>query len=297
MSTVIDATVVLRANAKLGEGSIWSVENQKLYWVDIEGRCLNIFNPLTGDNKVYDVGKRIGTVVPVTKSTVLTALEDGIATVNLENGVVDYILNTEIHKEHNKRFNDGKCDPHGRFWVGTLSMDGVRNVSSLYSIDKDLDLQEQVSQVSISNGIAWSADGLKMYYIDTPTGEIVQYDFDANSGNISNRELILKIAEEDGYPDGMTIDSEGLLWVALWDGFAVIRVDPSNGNIVQKINIPAPKVTSCAFGGPDLDQLYVTTASVEMSAEELEKYPLSGSVFVVDLNVKGLPANHFKFLK
>ncbi|QEM11986.1 SMP-30/gluconolactonase/LRE family protein [Mucilaginibacter rubeus] len=296
MSTIIDATVALKVNAKLGEGSIWSVENQKLYWVDIEGRCLNVFNPVTGENKVFDVGRRIGTVVPVTKDTVLTALEDGLATVNLENGAVDYILNTEIHKEHNKRFNDGKCDPHGRFWVGTLSMDGVSNVSSLYSVDNGLDLKEQVSQVSISNGIAWNADGSKMYYIDTPTGEIVQYDFDSKHGNISNRKLILKIAEENGYPDGMTIDSEGLLWVALWDGFGVIRVDPSTGNILQKINIPAPKVTSCAFGGPNLDQLYITSASVEMSTGELEQYPLSGSIFVADLDVAGVPANYFKFL-
>jgi len=292
----MDATVALKVNAKLGEGSIWSVENQKLYWVDIEGRCLNVFNPVTGENEVFDVGRRIGTVVPVTKDTVLTALEDGLATVNLENGAVDYILNTEIHKEYNKRFNDGKCDPHGRFWVGTLSMDGVSNVSSLYSVDKGLDLKEQVTQVSISNGIAWNADGSKMYYIDTPTGEIVQYDFDQKHGDISNRKLILKIAEENGYPDGMTIDSEGLLWVALWDGFGVIRVDPSTGNILQKINIPAPKVTSCAFGGPNLDKLYITSASVEMSAEELEQYPLSGSLFVVDLNVAGVPANYFKFL-
>lgn len=294
MSTVIDAAVALKANAKLGEGSIWSIENQKLYWVDIEGKRLNIFDPVAGENKAYDVGRRVGTVVPVTEAVVLVALEDGMATVNINNGAVDYILNTEVHKEHNRRFNDGKCDPHGRFWVGTLSMDGVQNVSSLYSIDKDLNLSEKISGVSISNGIVWSADASTMYYIDTPTGEIVQYDFDPASGNISNRKLILKIEEQDGYPDGMTIDSEGLLWVALWDGFAVINVDPKDGSILKKVNIPAPKVTSCAFGGPKLDKLYITTASVEMSEAELLEYPLSGSLFVADVDATGVPANKFK---
>jgi len=289
----MDAVLAFKANAKLGEGAIWNVDNQKLYWVDIEGQCFNIFDPATGDNIVYKTGKRVGTVVPINANTVLTALEDGIATIDLEKGSVDYVLNTDIHKVNNRRFNDGKCDPRGRFWVGTLSMDGIANVSSLYCIDKDFNLSERISGVSISNGIAWSIDGSLMYYIDTPTGEVVQFDYNLENGTIANKKLIIKITEQDGYPDGMTIDGQGMLWVALWDGFGVVQIDPSTGNILQKINIPAPKVTSCTFGGPNLDQLYITTARVEMTEDDLLKYPLSGSIFIADIKVTGLRANHF----
>lgn len=289
----MDAVVALKVNAKLGEAAIWDIDNQKLYWVDIEGRSFNIFDPASGENRFYQTGKRIGTVVPINADTVLVALEDGIATIDIQKASIDYVLKTDIHKVNNQRFNDGKCDPRGRFWVGTLSMDGVAQKSSLFCINKDFNLSEKLTGISISNGIAWSIDGSLMYYIDTPTSEVIQFDYDLESGTIGNRKTIIKIAKEDGYPDGMTIDSQGMLWVALWDGFGVIQIDPSNGNILRKINLPVPKVTSCAFGGPDLDQLYITTASVEMTEEELIKYPLSGSVFTANVKVTGLPPNHF----
>lgn len=290
----MSARLLFNAKAILGEGAIWNHLINKLYWVDIEGKFFNIFDPYTGENKVYSTNKRIGTVVPIGAETVLMALENGIATLDLRNGAITYKFNTDIHTTYNKRFNDGKCDPQGRFWVGTLSMDGVREVSSLYCINKDFSLVEKISGVSTSNGIIWSIDSSLMYYADTPTGEIVQYDFDSEQGNITNRKLIVKIPEEMGYPDGMTIDNEGMLWVALWDGFCVARFDPSTGELLQKIDVPAPKVTSCAFGGRDLDQLYITTASCEMTEEECNKYPLSGALFVADAGVKGIPSNHFK---
>lgn len=289
----MNASLLFKAGAKLGEGAIWSTDNQKLYWVDIEGRTFNVYDPVNNDNKVYSTGKRIGTVVPINANTVLVALEDGIATITLTTGAVNYKLDTVIHKTHNQRFNDGKCDPLGRFWVGTLSMDGTKGVSSLYCTGSDFYLHQKINEVSISNGIVWSIDASLMYYIDTPTGQVVQYDFDLQQGSISNKKVILQIDAADGYPDGMTIDSEGMLWIALWDGFGVLRVNPADGSILQKIDVPAPKVTSCAFGGPNLDQLYITTASVEMSDDELAAYPLSGSLFVAGVNVKGIKANYF----
>ncbi|SEO27174.1 Sugar lactone lactonase YvrE [Mucilaginibacter gossypiicola] len=292
--TTLTAGLVYEAKAKLGEGAIWNIEKQCLYWVDIEGQTFNVFDPAKAVNRAYPTPKRIGTVVPVNAKLVLVALEDGIAALDLDSGAIRYQLNTDIHLSHNKRFNDGKCDPAGNFWVGTLSMDGVGEVSSLYCIKGDFSLEEKVTGVSISNGIAWSLDGNYMYYIDTPTGEVVQYNFDAANSNLSQRKVIVKIPESMGYPDGMTIDNEGMLWVALWDGFGVARFDPATGSLLQKIDVPAPKVTSCAFGSEGLDTLFITTASVEMTEEELRQYPLSGSVFAVKVDAKGIKAHHFK---
>jgi len=289
----MNAKLQLHVNAQLGEGALWSELNKKLYWVDIEGRTFNMFDPVVSENKAFPTNKRVGTVVPIDSNNVLLALEDGIATLNLLNGTIKYQIETNIHQNYNRRFNDGKCDPKGRFWVGTLSMDGIREVSSLYCISRDFAFEEKISGVSISNGIVWSTDESFMYYIDTPTNQIVQYDFHSHSGDIKNKKVVIEIPFDMGSPDGMTIDEEGMLWVALWDGFGVVRCDPLTGKILQKINVPAPKVTSCAFGGENLDTLFITTASVEMDDEELQKYPLSGAIFAIDVNVKGLSAKHF----
>jgi sugar lactone lactonase YvrE len=289
----MNAELHIHVKAQLGEGALWSELNKKLYWVDIEGRTFNMFDPLIFENKAFDTGKRVGTVVPIDNSHVLLALEDGIVTLNLFDGTIKYQVETDIHQNYNRRFNDGKCDPKGRFWVGTFSMDGIREVSSLYCIGRDFIIEEKISGVSISNGIVWSADENFMYYIDTPTNQIVQYDFAPHSGEIRNKKAIIEIPFDMGSPDGMTIDEEGMLWVALWDGFGVVRCDPSTGKILQKINVPAPKVTSCAFGGENLNTLFITTASVEMNDEELDRFPLSGGIFSIDVNVKGLPAKHF----
>ncbi|RZK53490.1 MAG: SMP-30/gluconolactonase/LRE family protein [Pedobacter sp.] len=290
----MNAELFFETQALLGEGAIWDSFLNKLLWVDIEGKSLNMLNVETLENKVFAMPKRIGTVVSINMQKVLVALEDGIATVDIEEGTLEYQRNTNIHLAHNSRFNDGKCDPVGRFWVGTLSMSGIERVSSLYCMDQEFSLTTKIEGVSISNGIAWDAKRCVMYYIDTPTGTIVEYDYDEKIGAISNSREVIKIDSQMGFPDGMTIDEEGMLWVALWDGFGVIRIDPKSGSIVEKIDVQAPKVTSCAFGGQDFTTLFITTARVEMSDEELEKYPLSGSIFSIETGVKGVKSYSFK---
>lgn len=286
------ADLLLEIKAALGEGAFWNNKSQKLYWIDIEGKTFNVFDPYSGINNAYNTHKRVGTVVSKTSNSVLLALEDGLATLNLDNGQIIYDLKTDIHSKGN-RFNDGKCDPQGRFWVGTLTIGQATNDNKLYCYDKGL-FVEKVSGLSISNGIVWTNDNLTMYHIDTPTSEIVKYDFDPLNGNISNRQIVIKIPAVDGYPDGMAIDAEGMLWVALWDGFGVARYNPKNGKLLQKIDVPVPKVTSCAFGGANLQTLYITTASAEMSDAEVMQYPLSGSLFSIETNIQGLSANEFK---
>lgn len=288
------AKLFFKTPALLGEGPIWDSYINKLLWVDIEGKSLNILDVESLENKVFAMPKKIGTVVSVDAQKVLVALEDGLATVNIEDGAIAYQTKTDIHLTHNSRFNDGKCDPMGRLWVGTLSMAGTKNVSSLYCVAQDFSLTEKIAGVSISNGIVWDAERCTMYYIDTPTGKIMAYDFDEKLGGISSGREIINIVPHVGFPDGMTIDEEGMLWVALWDGFSVIRIDPRSGSILTRIDVPAPKVTSCAFGGKDFSTLFITTARVEMTEEELERYPLSGSLFSIDVGVKGGKVYAFK---
>jgi sugar lactone lactonase YvrE len=288
----MDASLLYDARALLGEGALWSNDKKQLFWVDIEGGFFNIFDPVTGVNLPYKLGKRVGTVVQAGADHVLLALEDGIALLDLKTGEVEYKIITTIH-HHNKRFNDGKCDPEGRFWVGSMSLNDEPEAGALYCITDDFTLTEKISKVSISNGIAWNADGSKMYYVDTPTKKVVQFDYDRASANITNKKTIIEMPDGMGYPDGMTIDEEGMLWIALWDGFGVARFNPLNGQLMEKITLPVPKVTSCAFGGSDLKTLFITTARAEMDNEQLEKYPLSGSIFVANTYVSGVPAYKF----
>lgn len=287
------AELLLDIKAKLAEGALWDNIGERLYWVDIEGGTFNIFEPGSLRNAVFNIGKRIGTVVPIDNCRVLLAIEDGMAVLNIETGTLIYKLSTTIHLE-GKRFNDGKCDPQGRFWIGSMSLNDTPGAGSLYCMADDFLLTEKIQGVSISNGISWGLNGDVMYYIDTPTRQVVKYKFNPDDGNINERTIAVQIGDDMGYPDGMAIDSEGMVWVALWGGFGVARFDPATGKLLQKIDIPTPNVTSCAFGGKDLCTLYITTASVQMTDDELLQYPLSGGIFYIIVPVKGLPAINFK---
>lgn len=284
---------VSELKSKLGEGSIWDPNKQVLYWIDIEDGLLFEYNPLTKQTLTHKAGKKIGTIVPETNKTVILALQDGVYRMFLENDSLEFIAKPSSLLD-NQRFNDGKCDPDGRFWLGSI---GPKNTCFLYKLDNNGIITEMLDNITTSNGITWSLDSKKMYYIDTNSGKVRQYDFDVKTGSISNEKTIVEIPGNIGYPDGMTIDSEGKLWVALWSGSAVHRYDPETGELLQKISVPAKNVTSCAFGGKDLDELYITCASIGMSDEDARKLPDAGKLFVVKPGVKGVKANFFKISK
>lgn len=284
---------VSELKAKLGEGSIWDPNKQVLYWIDIEDGLLFEYNPLTKLTLTHKAGKKIGTIVPETNKTVILALQDGVYRMFLENDSLEFIAKPSSLLD-NQRFNDGKCDPDGRFWLGSI---GPKNTCFLYKLDNDGTIAEMLDNITTSNGITWSLDSKKMYYIDTNSGKVRQFDYDLKNGTISNEKTIVEIPGNIGYPDGMTIDSEGKLWVALWSGSAVHRYDPETGELLQKISVPAKNVTSCAFGGKDLDELYITCASIGMSDEEALKLPDAGKLFVIKPGVKGVKANFFKIRK
>jgi sugar lactone lactonase YvrE len=288
----MDAELVLDAKAMLGEGSIWHPKENKLYWVDIEGKTLHIYDPETKTDKEIPVGSRIGTVVPVQDGGVLVALQNGIQKLDTKTGKLSFLM--DPLKDSALRFNDGKCDPSGRFWVGTMALDRRRRGAVLYRFDEDKSIRVMLDSVSISNGIVWTKDKKTMYYNDTPTGTVQAFDYDDKTGAITNRRIAVQIPRGNGSPDGMTIDSEDNIWVALWGGNCVAKFNPRTGELLQKIKVPAQNVSSCAFGGKNLETLYITTARAWVNPDKLKEFPLSGGLFCVKPGVKGVPAGFYK---
>jgi sugar lactone lactonase YvrE len=287
-----EVKVVLDAQATLGEGPHWDQERNVLYWVDILERTLHIFDPSTNENRAILFEQYIGAAVPTKSGKLLLAMQNGIYQYNLETEELTFITDPESDQTTN-RFNDGKCDPAGRFWAGTMSLTETSHSGSLYRFDPSGNVSKMLSSVTISNGLAWSPDRALMYYIDTPTREVAVYNYEEESGEISNKKTAVKIPEGMGNPDGMTIDYEGMIWVAHWGGARVTRWNPHTGTLLEEIHLPAKNVTSCTFGGENLDELYITTAKIGMTERELEQYPGSGNLFKVKTNYKGLPANSF----
>ncbi|TDO86480.1 sugar lactone lactonase YvrE [Halanaerobium saccharolyticum] len=285
--------LVIDAGAQIAEGPFWDQEKQLLYWVDILGKTINIYNPATAANEVIQLEKMIGALIPTAKGKLLAALEDGLYLIDPETFKPRILVNPESNTAQT-RFNDGKCDQKGRFWVGTMDLEENRELGKLYCLDQDLNLEEKVKNVKISNGLAWSLDNKTMYYIDSPTKEVLAFDYDLETAEISNKRTIISLAEGEGVPDGMTIDAEGKLWIAHFGGSQVSRWDSVSGEKIDSIQLPVSNVTSCAFGGKNLDELYITTASVGLSEEEKEKQPYAGGIFKYQAGVNGLAAVKFE---
>jgi sugar lactone lactonase YvrE len=264
MADVSKVELVLDARAQLGEGAIWNDGLQRLHWIDIEGQRVFTCDPLTGENRAYDVGQKVGTVVPRTGGGVMLALQEGFASLELATG---------------------------RFWAGTMALrKGPKPLGRLYRLDADGSTHVILHDVGTSNGIAWSLDRRTLYYIDTPLLRVDAFDYDDATGNIANRRTIITVPPGIGRPDGSTIDAAGMLWVAMWEGGRVTRWNPHTGELLQTIRLPVSRVTSCAFGGPDFETLYLTSARNGLSDEQLARQPLAGGLFRVKPGVCGMRA-------
>lgn len=285
-----EVRLAYEAEATTGEGSIWHPGRKSLFWVDIEGKTLYEYLPGKQTCLSWKFDRMVSTVVPETKKTVLVSLQDEILRINLESGERTHVAAVD-DKGGTLRCNDGKCDPEGRFWVGTMCLKAPKGAASLLCVMNDGRVVSKIDGVTISNGLVWNADKTNMYYIDTPTGQIVRYLYDAPTGNIVYDGVAVKVPAGCGAPDGMTIDANGNLWVAHWGGYGVYCWNPETGALLDKIDVPAPNVASCAFGGPKLDVLYITTARAGLSEADLQKYPLSGSLFRVVPGVRGMKTN------
>lgn len=286
------AECVLPCRAVLGEGPSWLPAQQALLWVDIESCQVHLFRPSDGQLRSWSMPCHVGVAVPTVKGDFLTATRDGFMRLDPESGQVTPLVDPEAHLPGN-RFNDGKCDPQGRFWAGTLSYSRTPEAASLYRLDPDLTVHRMLDKVTTSNGLAWSLDGTVLFYIDTPTRRVDAFDFDGGTGTIGNRRTVITIPEAMGKPDGMTIDDQGMLWIALWGGWSVTRWDPASGRLLGNVDVPAERTSSCCFGGPQLDTLYITTARTGLTEEALIAQPLAGSLFAVQTGHRGLPVVPF----
>ena len=284
--------LLVDAHAQVGEGPLWDEEQQLLYWVDILSSLLYIYDPATGENRVLDVGRHVGTVVTRASGGLMLAVREGFASFDLETQELTLIANPEAHITGN-RFNDGKCDPAGRFWAGTMAYESPSNQGSLYRLDTDFSVHKIFGDVAISNGIIWSLDHTTMYYIDTLRKNVRAFDYADDTGDISNERVIINVPEEIGMPDGMAIDSEGMLWVAHYGGSCVSRWNPNTAQLLEKIDLPVTQVTACAFGGPNLDILFITSAAQELDAAELARQPLAGGLFSIKTPYQGVPSFRF----
>lgn len=283
---------ILDAHAELGEGPCWDPGRQRLYWVNIRACEVHEFDPATNLDRVIHLSRHVGCVVLRQGGGALVALQDGLAELDLDTGRTVPIANPEAGRE-DILFNDGKCDPAGRFWVGTKAYADTPGAGALYCMETDRTVRLKVPGVTISNGLAWSLDARRMYYIDTLAAEVSVFDYEARTGAISNRRTAVPIPRDMGFPDGMTIDAEGKLWVALWRGHGVVRLDPDTGACLEKIPLPVSCPSSCCFGGRNLDELYITSAWIELTAEERAAEPLAGALFRVRAGVQGLAASCF----
>lgn len=286
--------VAVQHTCLLGEGPVWDAKRKMICWVDILKGGIHEYAPEQKIHTTIPVHQMIGAFAVCTNGNFIAALQNGFAFIDRISGETNMIADPENHLPNN-RLNDGKCDPAGRFWAGSMSLSEQPNAGSVYVVEKDLSITKRIAGVTISNGMAWSVDHQTWYYIDTPTREVVAYDYDKITGQITNKKTIIEIAREDGYPDGMTIDNEGMLWIAHWDGWQVSRWDPVNGKKLLRIQLPAARITSCTFGGENLEDLYITSARVGLTEEELKNQPLAGSLFILPgCGFKGMPAFEFE---
>ncbi|MEI7028423.1 SMP-30/gluconolactonase/LRE family protein [Paenibacillus sp. y28] len=289
-----DAKLVLDAKAQLGEGPCWDAERGQLYWIDIAGESVHCFDPAAGTNQTIPVGQKVGAVVQRESGGLLVAMHHGLYELEPETGKLTFLTDPEKHLPGN-RFNDGKCDPAGRFWAGTMHMEETEPTATLYVLNADRTLESRVGDITTSNGLTWSPDGKTMYYIDSPTRTVSAFDYDSSTGTVANRRIIIRFDVERGsFPDGMTADSEGMLWIAEWGGYQVSRWNPQTGEQIGTVRVASPKVTSCAFGGDDLQDLYITTASINNTAEQQEAYPQAGGIFHVRTGVTGVPTYRYR---
>lgn len=281
--------------ATLGEGPVWDARTGTLYWIDILSKSV-----YANADILVELDEFIGCLAPRKRGGLILALSGTSRAVEgrfsfwtCETDPVRMTFLSALTGEPaDNRFNDGKCDPRGRFLAGTMDMGEKDPHGSLYSFDGKSVLK-LLDGVTISNGLAWSPDYKTFYYIDTPTRTVRAFDYDLETGVIASPREAVRVPESLGWPDGMTSDLQGNLWIAMWGGAQVTKWDPALGQLLERILVPAKNVSSCAFGGRNMNELYITSARKGLDEAALSRYPLTGSVFRLETKVEGMPAFEF----
>jgi sugar lactone lactonase YvrE len=291
MPAATEWSVAVDCHNVLGEGPWWDARTGTLLWIDIEGRLLQRHDPSSGRTATRPLPQMAGAVMARAAGGLALAMEDGIWVTETDAGPAARVAPIEPD-DPSTRTNDATCDRAGRLWVGSMARDARPGAGSLYRVDPDGSVTRVLVDLAISNGIDWSPDDRSMYFIDSATRRVDVLDYDLATGRASSRRVLVELPEGCGLPDGMTVDSEGCLWVAMWDGWSVRRYSPS-GDLDRVVRLPVARVTSCAFGGADLGDLYITSASTGLSDAERQEQPLAGALFVVRPGVRGLEATPF----
>jgi sugar lactone lactonase YvrE len=279
--------LVLDARAQLGEGPSWDAASQRLLWVDILPGEVHAFDPATGRDDVWSAGAVVGAALPRAGGGLVLCRHGGIHVLDTASGAVELLVPIDADRPE-MLMNDAKCDSHGRLFAGTYQEGEELPAGALYRVDPDLRVTQLLDGITVSNGIGWSPDGGTMYYVDSPTRRVAAFEFDPESGDLGAGGVLV---ETDGepQPDGLCVDVEGGIWVAYWDGGCVRRYAP-DGQLDLVVELPAARVTSCCFGGPDLTDLYVTTAA---SDEPDPAQPHAGGLFRIRPGVAGFPTYAF----
>jgi sugar lactone lactonase YvrE len=271
-------------HAVLGEGPVWVKREAALYWIDIKGH--KIFRLDSTERLTeWPTPMRVGSIAPRARGGFIAGTEDGIAAIDLDSSRFEIILNPEEDQPGN-RFNDGKVDRQGRFWAGTMDDEERSDSGTLYRLDRNMEVTAFDSGYRVTNGPAFSPDGRIMYHNDSARQVTFRFDLAAGDGP-GARTTFLQFGPGEGFPDGMTVDSEGCLWIAFWDGWCVRRYSPA-GDWLETIRMPVARPTSCAFGGPDFDRLYVTSASFGLDESSLRMQPNAGGLFMLEPGVNGI---------
>ena len=286
-----DVHCVFESTALQGEGPSWNSEQKRLYWVDVLGPSLHILDPERALNRSLPMPHMISTALQTDGSKLVAITQKGVQLLDLRTNRLTEIVHPE-HDVPSNRLNDAKVDSKGRIWVGSMAIDASPGRGSLYRISPNGESTVMDSGFTVSNGPAWSPDNTVLYFVDTGANRIYSYEFDESDGSLGKRSVFIEVPKEEGRPGGLTVDADGCLWMAHFDGWKVVRYTPT-GRIDRNYQIPVPRPTSCAFGGENMSQLFVTTARIRLSAQRLAEAPLSGSVFCIETGITGLPANAF----
>jgi sugar lactone lactonase YvrE len=291
--TPVEITCVVKAMALIGEGPMWSAAEQRLYWVDIVGQQLYVFNPADGSNQAFAMPELITSVSPRRNGGVILTLRNSFAFFDLATGALTKLGDPEPELPGN-RFNDGKCDRQGRLWAGTMGdVDWDSPIGNLYRFGADRKPARMEQGICCSNGLGWSPDSKTMYFTESFRHRIFAYDFESASGDISNRRIFITLdPHESAFPDGMTVDAEGFVWCAQPMLGRIVRYDPK-GAIRRIIELPVSRGTGVMFGGPNLDVLYVTTMRATLTDEQLAQEPLAGSLLALRPGVQGVAETPF----
>jgi len=280
--------VISGAVAMLGKGPAWDAKTQTLYWVDILGKRVHYYHK--DEDGFIQLDEMPGCLAPTKNGTLLVAAHASILDLQPATGKIAVLAT--LGEPADNRFNDGKCDPAGRFLAGTMNMDEETPSGALYSFDGHT-VTPLLDGICISNGLAWSPDYKTFYYIDTPTREVKAFDYDLSNGQIANPRVDISVPKMLGRPDGMTSDTNGNLWIAMWGGAQITRWNPQNGELLEQISLPAKNVTSCVFGGENLNELYVTSARKGLDTADIAEYRFSGSLMRIQTGVRGIPTFEF----